>query len=102
MSVPLPSRSPRVGDVVVWLVPCAGLLHPVVCNSALSPDHPCRIVVSRVGCKYAFAPASGGDVRMSLDSAFPIEEAKAYYRAALEHYSRGGDAARVEALVSGL
>lgn len=94
-----------------WVVVMSSPGVPCQCNSVNSPDHPCRVLIEKVGRTKVHGRMSGckNPVPMTIASlpdakgliAYPIQEAKRLYREALER--RGFYAPdRVDQLVEAL
>lgn len=76
----------EIGKQYVMGQMIAGSFAPSMCNTQYSPKNPCRVVVSSLGRKFAYAHMSGSDkpVRFPVDLLHEVEDAKHLYRLALE------------------
>lgn len=91
-----------------WVIVMSSPGVPCQCNSQFSPGHPCRVMIEKVGRTKVHGRMSGSGrlIPMTIASlpdargliAYPIEEGKRLYRAALESRNHP----RVEELVEKL
>lgn len=102
----------QVGQHYVYGRMICGGFAPTVCASEYSPKHPCRVLVEKVGRKYAYVRLTGyrGLQAIPFDMLWPVDEAKQLYRKALEareekwrqRGSAGLGQKKVDQLVEGL
>lgn len=96
----------RVGQ---WVVAMVSPGVPCMCNPENSPQHPCRVLVEKVGRTRVYGRMCGSDrlVPMAIPSrpndkgliAYPIDEAKRLYRKALDNPPGSVSPSRLDELV---